>query len=136
MADLIQQPILSAVRSGSAVAAARDRALFVNFFTRELTTRYLGSATGLAWAFLHPLALLAVYYFVFTTVFRASGFGGQSFLAFVAVALWPVAAPSCRSWSYACATLSAAGSSKTVMPSLFSRATSPPSFETTTRSGL
>ena len=45
--------------------------------------------TGLAWALLHPLALLAVYHFVFTTVFRATGFAGQSFLAFVAVALWP-----------------------------------------------
>ena len=37
----------------------RDRALFANFFRRELTSRYLGSVTGLAWAFLHPLALLA-----------------------------------------------------------------------------
>ncbi len=70
-------------------ASARDRALFANFFRRELTTRYLGSVTGLAWALLHPLALLAVYYFVFTTVFRTTGFAGQSFLAFVAIALWP-----------------------------------------------
>jgi lipopolysaccharide transport system permease protein len=62
-------------------ASARDRALFVNFFRRELTTRYLGSVTGLAWALLHPLALLGVYHFVFTTVFRATGFAGQSFLA-------------------------------------------------------
>lgn len=69
--------------------AARDRALFANFFRRELATRYLGSATGLAWALIHPLALLAVYYFVFTMVFRASGFGGKSFLVFVAIALWP-----------------------------------------------
>src|SRR5436190_21428775 len=69
--------------------SARNRALFANFFRRELNARYLGSITGLAWALLHPLALLAVYYFVFTTVFRASGLGGQSFLAFVADALWP-----------------------------------------------
>ncbi len=69
--------------------AARDRALFANFFRRELTTRYLGSVTGLAWALIHPLALLAVYHFVFTTVFRAGGFVGGSFLLFVAVALWP-----------------------------------------------
>ena len=68
---------------------ARDRALFVNFFRRELTTRYLGSVTGLLWALLHPLALLGVYHFVFTSVFRTTGFAGQSFLAFVAVALWP-----------------------------------------------
>jgi len=70
-------------------AAQRDRALFVNFWKRELTTRYLGSITGLAWAFVHPLALLAVYHFVFTTVFRTTGFAGGSFLAFVAIALWP-----------------------------------------------
>ncbi len=69
--------------------SARDRALFANFFRRELTTRYLGSVSGLLWALLHPLALLAVYHFVFTTVFRTTGFAGQSFLAFVAVALWP-----------------------------------------------
>jgi len=68
---------------------SRNRALFRNFYRRELTSRYLGSVTGLAWALLHPLALLAVYHFVFTRVFRTGGFGGSSFLAFVAVALWP-----------------------------------------------
>jgi ABC-type polysaccharide/polyol phosphate export permease len=70
-------------------ARRRNTALFVNFFRRELTTRYLGSTTGLLWALLHPLALLGVYHFVFTTVFRTRGFGAQSFLLFVAVALWP-----------------------------------------------
>ena len=70
-------------------AFARDRALFRNFLRRELVTRYLGSISGFAWALVHPLALLAVYHFVFTTVFRTTGFAGQSFLAFVAVALWP-----------------------------------------------
>jgi lipopolysaccharide transport system permease protein len=70
-------------------ATQRQRTLFVNFFRRELFSRYLGSATGLAWAFLHPLALLAVYHFVFTTVFRTGPLNGKSFLLFVAVALWP-----------------------------------------------
>jgi ABC-type polysaccharide/polyol phosphate export permease len=76
---------------GSDVASplARRRALFANFFRRELFSRYLGSVSGLAWAFLHPLALLAVYHFVFTTVFRAGPVNGKSFLLFVAVALWP-----------------------------------------------
>ena len=71
------------------IAPARDRALFANFFRRELFTRYLGSVSGLAWAFLHPLALLAVYHFVFTSVFRTGPLDGKSFLVFVAVALWP-----------------------------------------------
>ncbi len=72
-----------------AARTARDRALFANFYGRELRTRYLGSLSGFAWALVHPLALLAVYHFVFTSVFRTTGFAGQSFLAFVAVALWP-----------------------------------------------
>lgn len=70
-------------------ASKRNRALFANFFRRELFSRYLGSVSGLAWAFLHPLALLAVYHFVFTTVFRAGSMEGKSFLLFVAAALWP-----------------------------------------------
>jgi ABC-type polysaccharide/polyol phosphate export permease len=70
-------------------ASARNRALFRIFFRRELTARYLGSITGLAWALLHPLLLLAVYHFVFTTSLRTTGFGSQSFLSFVAAALWP-----------------------------------------------
>src|ERR1700750_2628883 len=79
----------SAAPVASRSSLARERALFVNFYRRELTTRYLGSVSGFAWALVHPLALLAVYHFVFTTVFRTTGFAGQSFLAFVAVALWP-----------------------------------------------
>lgn len=79
----------AAVRSVAPPNFARHRALFINFFRRELFSRYLGSVTGLAWAFLHPLALLAVYAFVFTTVFRAGPMNGKSFLLFVAVALWP-----------------------------------------------
>lgn len=87
---------LEAVRAPHAFVATptasprrRNVALFANFYRRELITRYLGSATGLVWALLHPLALLAVYHFVFTQVFRTRGFGDQSFLLFVAVALWP-----------------------------------------------
>ena len=76
-------------RVGGLLPGPRDRALLANFLRRELTTRYLGSVTGFAWALLSPLALLAVYYFVFTHIFRATGFAGPSFLAFVAVALWP-----------------------------------------------
>ncbi|TMH59341.1 MAG: phosphate ABC transporter permease [Betaproteobacteria bacterium] len=84
------RPVLSGVAaSGTAPDLTRHRALFSNFFRRELFARYLGSVSGFAWAFLHPLALLGVYHFVFTTVFRAGAMNGKSFLLFVAVALWP-----------------------------------------------
>jgi hypothetical protein len=88
MADLIQQPILSAVGSGQCVAAARDRALFVNFFTRELT-RAISAARPARVGASTSAGALAVYHFVFTSVFRAASFEGKSFLLFVAVALWP-----------------------------------------------
>jgi ABC-type polysaccharide/polyol phosphate export permease len=79
-----------AVPSREPRPASRERALFANFFVRELRTRYLGSTTGLAWALVHPLALLAVYHFVFTTIFRAGSLiATGSFVTFVAVALWP-----------------------------------------------
>src|SRR2546430_15231472 len=74
---------------GVGLGFVRNRALFANFLRRELFSRYLGSISGLAWAFVHPLALLAVYHFVFTTVFRTGAMNGKSFLLFVAVALWP-----------------------------------------------
>ena len=75
--------------AGAPPRGARQRALFANFFRRELFSRYLGTFSGLAWALVHPLALLAVYAFVFTTVFRAGAMNGRSFIVFVAVALWP-----------------------------------------------
>ena len=88
MASLPRASASRALESGSP-SLLRHRALFSNFFRRELFSRYLGSVSGLAWAFLHPLALLAVYHFVFTTVFRAGPMNGKSFLLFVAIALWP-----------------------------------------------
>jgi lipopolysaccharide transport system permease protein len=87
--SLAPQPGWPKSAVGAATSGARARALFLNFARRELWSRYLGSISGLAWALLHPLALLAVYQFVFTTVFRAGTVGGRSFLLFVAVALWP-----------------------------------------------
>src|SRR5216683_4421439 len=79
----------ASARPDAADSLVRYRTLFVNFFRRELFSRDLGSVSGFAWAFLHPLALLGVYQFVFTTVFRAGPMDGKSFLLFVAVALWP-----------------------------------------------
>lgn len=72
--------------------AWRQRWLLWSFTRREVTDRYTGSAAGAAWALAHPLALLAIYGFVFTTVFRVklpADVTQASYLAFVAVTLWP-----------------------------------------------
>jgi lipopolysaccharide transport system permease protein len=70
----------------------RHRWLLWSFARREILNRYAGSAAGIAWALAHPLALLAVYAFVFTGVFRVKlppEAGAAGYTAFVAVTLWP-----------------------------------------------
>lgn len=49
----------------------RNRQLIVQMTKREVVGRYKGSAMGLAWSFLHPIFMLAVYTFVFSVIFKA-----------------------------------------------------------------
>lgn len=65
--------------------------LFTEFLKRELTNRYLGSAAGILWVFIQPVIKLLIYSFVFSTIFkiRFSEFGGDGFLPFVTIGLWP-----------------------------------------------
>lgn len=56
------------------------RTLIWQFARRDVLARYRGSLLGLGWAFLTPLLMLAVYTFVFRTVFKArwgDGTGGD-----------------------------------------------------------
>ena len=48
--------------TGDSAAATlwRHRWLWLGFVRRDITSRYLGSVGGMAWALLHPLALLAI----------------------------------------------------------------------------
>lgn len=65
--------------------------LFLRFAQREVTNRFAGSLLGGLWAFVHPLALLLIYSFVFTTVLkvRPPVESTVPYLVFLAVALWP-----------------------------------------------
>lgn len=54
------------------------RRLIARLAKRELVARYRGSLLGILWAVINPLLMLAVYTFVFTTVFQARwGAGDQ-----------------------------------------------------------
>jgi len=65
--------------------------VFRQLVSRAVRTDYLENLTGFAWLILQPLILLAVYAFVFTTIFKAripdAGAGG--FVPYLAVAFWP-----------------------------------------------
>jgi len=65
--------------------------LFRQLLTREIRSRFIGSATGWIWLIVTPLLLLAVYAFVFGVIFRARVPEGldMPFVAWLAVALWP-----------------------------------------------
>jgi ABC-type polysaccharide/polyol phosphate export permease len=50
----------------------RYRDLFLNLFRRELRVKYKGSALGLAWSLVLPLALVGVYTLVFSILLRTT----------------------------------------------------------------
>lgn len=49
----------------------RERRLIGQLIRREVLGRYRGSMMGVAWSFLYPILMLAVYTFVFSVVFEA-----------------------------------------------------------------
>lgn len=55
----------------------RNRQLIVQMVKREVVGRYKGSVMGLAWSLINPIIMLAVYTFVFGTVFKARWTGGS-----------------------------------------------------------
>ena len=52
-------------------SAWTHRTLIYQLGKRDVVGRYRGSVAGLAWSFLNPLLMLAVYTFVFAVVFQA-----------------------------------------------------------------
>jgi ABC-type polysaccharide/polyol phosphate export permease len=65
--------------------------VFHQLVTRAIRTDYLENLTGFAWLILQPLVLLAVYAFVFTTIFKARlpEAGAVGFVPYLAIAFWP-----------------------------------------------
>lgn len=67
----------------------RNRQLIAQMTKREVVGRYRGSIMGLAWSFLNPVLMLAVYTFVFSVVFKARwGMGENESKTQFAVALF------------------------------------------------
>jgi len=68
-----------------------SNSVFRQLVTRAIRTDYLENVTGFAWLILQPLVLLAVYAFVFTTIFKARipDAGAVGFVPYLATAFWP-----------------------------------------------
>jgi ABC-type polysaccharide/polyol phosphate export permease len=76
---------------GNGISSGLDRSFFRNLVARQIRQDYLHNLTGFAWLVLQPLLLLAVYAFVFTTIFKARipDAGDIGFVPYLAVAFWP-----------------------------------------------
>ena len=61
----------SASPGGAVRSLWTNRQLIARMGQREIIGRYKGSAMGLAWSFITPLFMLAIYTFVFSVVFQA-----------------------------------------------------------------
>src|SRR3979409_818472 len=51
---------------------AGHQELLLELFRKDFDVRYAGSVLGVLWTQLYPLLLLAVYSFVFTTIFHSN----------------------------------------------------------------
>ncbi len=68
-----------------------DISFFRNLVTRQIRQDYLENITGFAWLILQPIILLAVYAFVFTSIFKARlpEAAEIGFVPYLAIAFWP-----------------------------------------------
>ena len=68
-----------------------DWIFFKNLVVRQIRQDYLENVTGFSWLILQPLLLLAVYAFVFSTIFKARipEAADIGFVPYLAVAFWP-----------------------------------------------
>jgi homopolymeric O-antigen transport system permease protein len=65
----------------------RYRELFSNLFRRDLQAKYKGSVLGVAWSLLTPLALMAIYYIVFSKILGARFSGVHDYALFMLTGL-------------------------------------------------
>ena len=77
-------PIVELLRS-----LYRHQTLIVALTVRELQSRYVGTLGGILWTFAHPLAVIAVFYFVFAIGFRSQGPDRTPFLLWFVCGLVP-----------------------------------------------
>lgn len=96
----------------------RHQTMILALAVRELQSRYVGTLGGILWTFVHPLAVIAVFYFVFAVVFKSQGPDRTPFMLWFVGGLVP--------WFFFTETLSAGTDSitrhahlikKTVFPS-------------------
>ncbi|HLX52481.1 MAG TPA: ABC transporter permease [Aquella sp.] len=72
-----------------ALLAIKNRRMLFNLIRSDFKNRYLGNHLGIVWAFIQPLVMVAVYWFVFTKGFRAAAVSDAPFLLWLLAGMVP-----------------------------------------------
>lgn len=72
-----------------AILAIKNRSMLLNLIKSDFRNRYLGNHLGIVWAFIQPLVMVAVYWFVFTKGFRAGAVSNVPFLLWLLAGMVP-----------------------------------------------
>lgn len=72
-----------------AILALKNRRMLLNLIKSDFKNRYLGNHLGIVWAFIQPLVMVAVYWFVFTKGFRAGAVSNVPFLLWLLAGMVP-----------------------------------------------
>lgn len=65
------------------------RQLIVSMALRELRSQYVGSFLGVFWTFIHPIVMIAVFWFVFSVGFKAKPMSDVPFVVWLTAGLAP-----------------------------------------------
>jgi len=77
---------------GAVLGLYRHGALIRNFVRRDLQARYKGSAIGLFWSVVHPLVMLVLYTYVFSSILKVrvgAAEGTESFAIYLFCGMLP-----------------------------------------------
>lgn len=65
------------------------RKLIINLSINDFKTKYAGSYLGITWAFIQPLVVTMVYWFVFQIAFQSSSVNGYPYVLWLILGLFP-----------------------------------------------
>jgi lipopolysaccharide transport system permease protein len=90
VSPVVGTPLVRPSAAAMPRAVWRARAVIAALVARDLRGRYVGSSLGLLWSVVNPLAQLAIFTFVFSTVLSVKfGSSDVPFVLYLAAALFP-----------------------------------------------
>lgn len=67
----------------------KNKPLISSLARREVATQYIGSLLGILWAFIHPLTMILVFWFIFSVGFRVKPMSDVPFVVWLTAGMAP-----------------------------------------------